>query len=150
MQVLNFQTLAFFFFLFAPRLHHRIGCFRAEVPTFSHPIHKNRPFRGQQLIFADPVHKNGHFYGQQTPLQLVFISGDGDITVVIHSNSTSNHNRERRVQFRAFLGTTVGKNDLFQRFRGASCPILSIFWHNGRHRRFQRASLYHLKRVFSR
>ena len=27
MQVLDFQTLAFFFFLFAPRLHHRRGCF---------------------------------------------------------------------------------------------------------------------------
>ena len=27
MQVLDFQTLAFFFFLFAPRLHHGMGCF---------------------------------------------------------------------------------------------------------------------------
>jgi hypothetical protein len=30
MQVLDFQTLAFFFFLFAPRLHHQIGDFGAN------------------------------------------------------------------------------------------------------------------------
>ena len=93
MQVLENQTLTFFFFPFAPRLHHRMGYFGAEVLTFSHPIHKNRPFRGQLASFIGFVHENSHICGQQTSLQLVSISGDGDITVVIHSNSTSNHNQ---------------------------------------------------------
>jgi hypothetical protein len=34
MQVLDFQTLAFFFFLFAPRLHHRMGYFGAKFMFF--------------------------------------------------------------------------------------------------------------------
>ena len=69
--MLDFQTLAFFFFLFAPRLHHRIESFKPKFRHFLHLIHKNSPFRGQQLNFANSVHKNGHFYGQQTSLQRV-------------------------------------------------------------------------------
>jgi hypothetical protein len=34
MQVLENQTLAFFFFPFAPRLHHRMGCFGAKFMFF--------------------------------------------------------------------------------------------------------------------
>jgi hypothetical protein len=34
MQVLDFQALAFFFFPFAPRLHHQIGFFGAKSIFF--------------------------------------------------------------------------------------------------------------------
>jgi hypothetical protein len=34
MQVLDFQTLAFFFLLFAPRLHHGMGYFGAKFMFF--------------------------------------------------------------------------------------------------------------------
>ena len=54
----------------------------------SHP--QKPPFSWTAVDFTDSVHKNDHFYGQQTSWQLVSISGDGEITVVI--NSTSNHN----------------------------------------------------------
>ena len=65
MQVLENQTLAFFFFLFSPRLHHQIGFFGGKIDIFLHLVHKNRHFHGQTHLFELLVHKNPSFYGQK-------------------------------------------------------------------------------------
>ena len=59
MQVLDFQTLAFFFFPFAPRLHHQIGFFGSKSIFFYISSTKIGIFMDRPYILLLPSTKTG-------------------------------------------------------------------------------------------
>ena len=63
MQVLDNQTLAFFFFPFCTTVAPPKRLFWGKIDIFLHPVHKNRHFHGQTHHFELFVHKKPPFYG---------------------------------------------------------------------------------------